>query len=85
MKTIAGLNKMKISNCLIFAAIKCIENGDYIVIRKSRHKHKWPFKYHFLTVPKEVINKHASSFIPVKKDLGNYPPPLFFGKIKKGD
>jgi hypothetical protein len=77
---------MKLNNCLFYAAWEAIKNDKYIVIRKTRHAHKWPFlKFHFLVVPKEIIDEHAISYVPVKDDLGDYPCPLFEGFIKKGD
>ncbi len=77
---------MKLSNCLIFAVLEAIKKDKYIVIRKTRMEHNCPgCKYHFLVIPKEVIDKHAESYKPIKETLGKYPPPLFEGKIKKGD
>lgn len=76
---------LKFSNCLIFAVSKAIREGKYIVIRKTRRNHKWPFcKYHFLVIPKEIVDENAISFVP-ERDLGDWPCPLFKGVIKKGD
>ena len=75
-----------LSNCFLFAVRRAINDNEYIVIRKTRHQYKWPFcKYHFLVVPKEIIDKYAESYVPEKEDLGDWPCPLFKGKIKKGD
>lgn len=79
-------NKWRLSNCLLFAACRAIRNGEYIVIRKTRQDYMWPLcKYHFLVVPKEIIDQYAESFVPDKKSLGAFPPPLFWGHVKKGD
>jgi len=77
---------MKLSNCLIFAILEAIKNDKYIVIRKTKMNHKCPFcKYHFLAVPKEIIDKYAESYVPKVSSLGDYPLPLFRGHIVKGD
>jgi len=76
----------RLNNCLIFAILEAIKNDKYIVIRKSKHTYKWPFcHYHFLVMPKEIVDEYATAYVPIKKSLGNWPSPLFQGRIKKGD
>ena len=77
---------MKLNNCLFFAVLEAIRNDKYIVIRKSNRNYRWPFcHYHFLVLPKDIVDKHAESYVPIAKTLGDYPCPLFKGFIKKGD
>ena len=78
---------LKFSNCLIFAVLKAIREDKYIVIRKTRRNHKWPFcRYHFLVVPRKIIDEYAESYHPLIEDEGkDWPCPLFKGIIKKGD
>ena len=74
------------SNCLLFEVYRAVKDGQYIVIRKTRRKYKWPFcKYHFLVLPKEIVDEYAVSYTPVKKDLGDWPCPIFKGFVKRGD
>lgn len=74
------------NNCLFFAITEVLKENKYVVIRKSRHNHKWPIcHYHFLVIPKEIVDKYALSFIPEKETLGDYPCPFFKGSIVKGD
>ena len=76
----------RFSNCLLFAALDAIKNDKYVVIRKSHMHHRWPFcHYHFLTVPKHIIDEYAESFVPEAGDTRDFPPPLFKGHVKKGD
>ena len=77
--------KMKHNNCLFFAMQKAINEGNYIVIRRTRKEHKWPIKWHFLVIPKELVDKYALSFVPVNEATEDYPWPLFEGYVKKGD
>jgi len=80
------IKKSYVSNCLIFAVLEAIKKGKYIVFRKTRHKHNWfCFNYHVLTIPPEIVEQHAESFVPEKGDLGPLPQPLFRGRVKKGD
>jgi len=73
-------------NCLFFAIRKAIKEDKYVVMRKSRHDHKWPIgRVHFLVVPKWIIDEYAESFCPTADDLGSFPCPLFKGEVKKGD
>jgi len=77
---------VKLNNCLLFAVLAMIKDDKYIVIRKSKRNHKWPFcHYHFLVLPKEIVDKYAKSYVPKSKTLGDYPCPLFKGFIKDGD
>lgn len=76
----------RLSNCLIFAALEAIKKGKYIVFRKTRRRHNWPFfNYHVLTIPAEIVDQYAESFVPENDDLGPWPPPIFIGRVKKGD
>lgn len=77
--------KLGFNNCFIFAILEAIKHDKYVVIRKSKHNHKCLIKLHFLVVPKDVVDKYAISYIPIKKSLGNYPCPFFSGRVKKGD
>lgn len=78
--------KWKVNNCLFFAIWRSIKNDKYIIIRKTRRKYLWPFcRYHFLVIPKDIVDKYAESYVPKKDDLGKLPLPWFRGYIKKGD
>jgi len=79
---------MKVNNCFIYALWRHFRNGDYIVIRRTRHKYWWPFcKHHYLVLPKNIGNicPYFESYHPDKEDLGKLPCPLFKGHITKGD
>jgi hypothetical protein len=77
---------MTLNNCLFFAVLEALKKGKYIVIRKSYKDYYWPFcHYHFLVIPKEIIDKHAEAFVPEIEDLGSFPLPVFWGFINKGD
>lgn len=80
------MDRWQKSNCLIFAIAKAIKEDQYIVIRKSHKSFKWPFcHYHFLVIPKEIVDECAMSFVPDQGDLGDWPSPLFKGHVKHGD
>ena len=76
----------RLNNCLLFAVLEAIRNDKYIVIRKTRRNYRWPCcRYHFLVVPKSIIDEFAESYLPEAETLGDWPCPLFKGVIKKGD
>jgi hypothetical protein len=79
-------NRWKYNNCLLWAILEAIKDNQYIVIRKTKHHHRWPFcKFHFLVLPKKIVDVYARSYVPKKETLGKWPPPFFRGYEKDGD
>ena len=79
---------MKWNNCYFYAKWRQLRYGDYVLTRRSRHRHKWPFfKKHYLVLPRNVGEQcpYLRGFVPFKDSLGNFPCPLFKGFVKKGD
>lgn len=76
----------EVNNCLFWALWKYFvveKRRGYLAFRKSTHEH-WFVKVHILWHPPEP-NDHFVSYVPIKKDLGRFPPPLFEGKEVQGD
>ena len=82
----------KRSNCLIYGGKKVKKHGGYLAWRWTKwnkwKKLKWP---HLLWMPAICPDKgepcpHFRSFVPRgKKKVCIVPPPLFHGKVIKGD
>lgn len=84
--TLYNKNK-KFNNCLFWALWKYFvaeKRRGYLAVRVSTHAHWFLIKIHILWHPPEP-NGHFESFVPVKEDLGRFPPPLFKGRVVQGD
>jgi len=73
-----------ISNCWIVGFIAWHRNkndGAELVFKATRRKYYWRFKAPHCYVRYE--NGRKLEFVPLKKDLGNFPPPFFHGRFKR--
>lgn len=68
------------SNCLIYAIRKLINEGGYLIIRKS---HWGPFP-HFIWA-KNIEGLEVEQYVPTTPKKRKIPPILFYGVVKKRD
>ena len=72
-----------LNNCFIYALRRFINEGGYLIIRRSRLTKFW--SPHFLWKKHLCEKCDVESYTPVEAKHRWFPPLFFKGKIKKGD